>query len=180
MKKIIYLSILPLFIVSILVFANRAIKNKNLKKPITKPLSAAERKAAKLMWEATPDGLMYKKWEASPAGIKVKESAAKIMKAIKVNTNMEGIVTSLTLPSGSGLGYGFMVKINGADFILSFGPENSDEFKHLYNLKVGDNIFLKSHNISQAPKYSYPIVAGNYVEQNGKIIYKRFPRKGGC
>jgi hypothetical protein len=34
-------------------------------------------------------------------------------------------------------------------------------------------------SISHAPKYSYPIVSGDYVEQDGKVIYKRAPRKGG-
>ena len=31
-----------------------------------------------------------------------------------------------------------------------------------------------------APKYSYPIVAGDYVQRDNKIIYKRIPNQGGC
>jgi len=50
----------------------------------------------------------------------------------------------------------------------------------LHSLKVNDKIIIRSHNLSHAPKYSYPIVSGDYVEQDGNIIYKRAPRKGGC
>ncbi|MDQ6476885.1 hypothetical protein [Dyadobacter sp. LHD-138] len=188
MKKIIYALILALVVVSGLVFANREIKNEASKKPTSKPLSAAERKAALKKWEATPDGINYKKWEASPAGKKVYASEAKIRKHISAFTNMEAVVTSLSLPPGSRLGFGVMVMINGDDYILSFGPEKSDknflnfnnEFKQLHSLKVNEKIMIRSHNVSHAPKYSYPIVSGDYVERDSKIIYKRAPRKGGC
>ncbi|MDQ7948016.1 MAG: hypothetical protein REI93_04205 [Pedobacter sp.] len=73
-----------------------------------------------------------------------------------------------------------MVKINGEDFILSFGLEEPMEFKQLHSLKVNDSILIKSHVVSHAPKYAYPIVSGDYVERDGKVIYKRKPRKGGC
>nr|WP_315242784.1 hypothetical protein [uncultured Flavobacterium sp.] len=184
--------ILPLIVVSGLVFsfasftnrsdANREIKNETSKKSIPNPLSAAERKTALKKWEATPDGIMYKKWEASPAGKKVYAGEAKIRKSIRDYTNMEGIVTSLSLPPGSRLGFGVMVRINGDDYILSFGPERSgkNEFKQIHNLKVNDKIIIRSHSVSHAPKYSYPIVSGDYIELDGKIIYKRAPRKGGC
>src|SRR3954468_9418725 len=188
MKKAIYALILPLVVVSGLVFANREIKNETSKKSTPKPLSAAEMKAERERWEATPDGIMYKKWEASPAGKKVYAAEAKIRKHLKDYTNMEAVVTSLSLPPGSKLGFGVMVRINGDDYILSFGPENSDrnffnfknEFQQLRSLKVDDKIIIKSHFVSHAPKYAYPIVSGDYVEQDGKIIYKRAPRKGGC
>jgi len=182
MKKVIYALILPLVVVSGLVFANREIKNDTSKKSTPKPLSAAEMKAELKKWEATPDGIMYKKWEASPAGKKVYAAEVKIWKHIEDYTNMEGVVTSLSLPPGSRLGFGVMVRINGDDYILSFGPEKSDdnEFRQLHSLKVNDKIIIKSHSVSHAPKYSYPIVAGDYVERDSKIIYKRAPRKGGC
>jgi hypothetical protein len=180
MKKVIYALILPLVVVSGLVFANREIKNETSEKSTPKPLSAAEREAELKKWEATPDGIMYKKWEASPAGKKVDDAEGKIRKQIKDYTNMEGVVTSLSLPPGSRLGFGVMVRINGDDYILSFGPEKSNEFQQLHNLTVNDKIIIKSHNVSHAPKYSYPIVSGDYVEQESKIIYKRAPRKGGC
>lgn len=195
MKKIIYALILSLVIVSGLVLsfsplafgsgANREIKNETSKKSIPKTLNAAERKATLKKWEATPDGIMYKKWEASPAGKKVHASAAKIRKSIRDYTNMEGVVTSLSLPPGSRLGFGVMVRINGDDYILAFGPEKSgkrikNEFEQLHSLKVNDKIIIRSHSVSNAPKYSYPIVAADYVERDGKIFYKRAPRKGGC
>jgi hypothetical protein len=180
MKKVIYALILPLVIVSGLVFANHEIENETSKKSVPNPLSAAERKAARKKWEATPDGIMYKKWEESPAGKKVYAGEAKIRKSIGDYTNMDGVVTSLSLPPGSRLGFGLMVRINDDDYILSFGPEKSNEFQQLHSLKVNDKITIKSHGVSHAPKYSYPIISGDYVEQDGKIIYKRAPSKGGC
>jgi len=101
---------------------------------------------------------------------------------------MEAVVTSLSLPSGSRLGFGVMVRINDDDYILSFGSVKSDknvlnyknEFEQLHSLKVNDKIRIKSRTVSHAPKYSYPIVSGDYVERDSKIVYKRAPRKGGC
>ena len=180
MKKVIYALILPLVVVSGLVFANREIKNETPEKSTPKPLSAAERKAELKKWEATPDGIKYKKWEASPDGKKVLAGAAKISNQVSDSTNMEAVVTSLSLPPGSRLGFGVMVRINGDDYILSFGSEKSDEFQQLHSLKVNDKIVIRSHFVSYAPKYSYPIVSGDYVELDSKIIYKRVPRKGGC
>ena len=180
MKKVIYALILTLVVVSGLVFANREIKNETFKKSTPKPLSAAERKAELKEWEATPGGIKYKKWEASPEGKKVLAGAAKIRKHTSAFTNMEAVVTSLSLPPGSRLGFGVMARINGDDYILSFGPEMSNEFQQLHSLKVNDKIIIRSHAVSWAPKYSYPIVSGDYVERDSKIIYKRAPRKDGC
>lgn len=188
MKKVIYALIIPLVVVSGLVLANREIKNEASKKLTAKPLSAAERKAALKKWEATPDGIKYKKWEASPEGKKVYVAEAKIRKHLSAFTNMEAVVTSLSLPPGSRLGFGVMVRINGEDYILSFGPEKSEkiflnvnnEFGQLHSLNVNDKLIIRSHNVSHAPKYSYPIISGDYVERNSKLIYKRAPRKGGC
>ena len=180
MKKVIYVLILSLVVVSGLVFANREIKNKASKESSPKPLTDAERRAALKQWEATPEGIKYKKWEASPEGKKVYAGAAKIGKYIRDYTNMEAVVTSLSLPPGSRLGFGVMVSINGDDYILSFGLEESNEFQQLHSLKVNDKIIIRSYSVSWAPKYSYPIVSGDYVERDSKIIYKRAPRKGGC
>ncbi|GAB4039582.1 hypothetical protein [Spirosoma gilvum] len=187
MKKIIYALILPMVVVSGLVFANREIKNEVSKKSISKLLSA-ERKAALKKWEATPDGIKYKKWEASPEGKKVYAGEAKIRKHLSAFTNMEAVITSLSLPPGSRLGFGMMVRINGDDYIISFGTEKSDknilnvnnEFRQLHSLNVNDKIIIRSHSVSHAPKYSYPIVSGDYVERDSKLIYKRAPRQGGC
>ena len=180
MKKFIYALILPLLVISGLVLANRQIKNETSKKTTSKPLAAAESKAALQAWEATPAGIQYKKWEASPEGKKVLAGAAKISKQTSAAANMEAVVSSLSLPPGSRLGFGMMVRINDEDYILSFGLENANEFQQLHSLKVNDKIIIKSHSVSHAPKYSYPIVAGDYVERDSKIIYKRAPRKGGC
>jgi hypothetical protein len=179
MKKVIYALILLLVVVSGLVFANREIKNETFKKSTPKPLSAAEMKAERERWEATPDGINYKKWEASPAGKKVYAAEAKIRRHISDSTNMEAVVTSLSLPPGSRLGFGVMVRINGDDYILNFDPEKS-QLEQLHSLKVNDNIIIRSYNVSHAPKYAYPIVSCEYVERDGKVIFKRVPRKGGC
>jgi hypothetical protein len=180
MKKIIYLLILPLVVVSGLVFTNREIKNETSKKSSSKPLSVAEMKAELKKWEATPDGIKLKKWEASPEGKKVLAGVAKINNQISASSNMEAVITSLSLPPGSRLGFGVMVKVNGDDYILSFGLEKSNEFQQLHSLKVNEKIIIRSHFVSYAPKYSYPIVAGDYIERDNKVIYKRDPRKGGC
>ncbi|HWJ30129.1 MAG TPA: hypothetical protein VNS32_26570 [Flavisolibacter sp.] len=180
MKKIIYALILPLVVVSGLVFANREIKNEAPKQSAPKPLSAAEREAGLKQWEATPEGIKYKKWTASPQGKKVLAGAAKISNQISAFADMEAVVTSLSLPPGSRLGFGVMIRINGDDYILSFGPEMSNEFEPLHSLRVNEKIIIRAHSVSHAPKYSYPIVSGDYVERDSKIIYKRAPRKGGC
>ena len=179
MKKVIYLLILQLVVVSGLVFANREIKNETSTKSTPKPPSAAEMKAEREKWEATPDGIKFKEWEASPAGKKVYAAEAKIRKHLTDSTNMEAVVTSLSLPPGSQLGFGVMARINGDDYIVKFEPEKS-QLAQLYSLKVTDNIIIRSRNVSHAPKYAYPIVSGDYVERDSKIIYKRVPRKGGC
>ncbi len=176
MKKIIYALFLPLVVVSGLGFANREIKNEPPKKSTPTPLTAAEMKAGRERWLATPDGIMYKKWEVSSAGKKVYAAEAKIRKQIKDYTNMEGVVTSLSLPPGSRLGFGMMARINGDDYILRF----DNELQQLPSLKVNDKIIIKSHSVSHAPKYAFPIISGEYVERDNKIIYKHAPRKGGC
>ena len=176
MKKVIYALILLLVVVSGLVFANREIKHETSKQSTPKPLSAAEREAERKKWEATPGGVKFKQWEASCAGKKVLTGAAKISEHISAFTNMEAVITSLTLPPGSRLGFGVMARINGDDYILRF----DNELQQLHSLKVNDRIIIKSHSVSYAPKYAYPIVSGEYAERDSKIIYKHAPRKGGC
>ena len=166
MRKSNHLLLFSMLMLSNLAFANNESKLDN--------------KAALKKWEATPEGIFFKKWESSAAGKKVYASEARIRKSIKEFSNMEAIVTSLTLPAGSRLGYGVMVRIKDEDFILSFGPALKNEFDQIRGLKVNDKITIKSHSVSHAPKYAYPIVAGDYVESDGKIIYKRIPNKGGC
>jgi hypothetical protein len=165
MKKFNYILFLML-IISSSVLANNEVKKDN--------------KAALKKWEATPEGMFFKKWESSVAGKKVYASEARIRRSIKEFSNMEAIVTSLTLPAGSRLGYGVMVRIKDEDFILSFGPDLKNEFDQVRGLKVNDKITIKSHSVTHAPKYAFPIVAGDYVERDGKLLYKRIPGKGGC
>lgn len=179
MKKVTYALILLLVVAGGLVFANRGLKNETSKGSIPKPPIAAEMKAGRERWEATPDGMAFKEWEASPAGKKVYAAEAKIRKHLTDSTNMEAVVTALSLPPGSRLGFGVMVRIDGDDYIVKFEPEKS-QLEHLHSLKVADKIIIRSRNVSHAPKYSFPIISGDYVERDGKIIYKRVPRKGGC
>ena len=179
MQKVLSAFVLPLFLVTVYAFSNSEIA-KEAPKKFTISSSVEEKKAALKKWEATPEGIFFKKWESSAAGKKVYASEARIRKSIKEFSNMEAIVTSLTLPAGSRLGYGVMVRIKDEDFILSFGPDLKNEFDQIRGLKVNDKITIKSHSVSHAPKYAYPIVAGDYVERDGKLLYKRIPGKGGC
>ena len=180
MKKVIYAVILLLVVVSGLVFANR-VNKKEAAQPFTpKPLSAAEKEAAMKQWEATPEGVQFKIWEVSPEGRKVVNGIEKISKYIRDRSNMEAVVTSLSLPPGSRLGFGVMVRINEEDYIISFGVLDADEMQELNSLKVNDKIIIRSGGVSYAPKYSYPIVSGDYIERDAKVIYKRVPGKGGC
>lgn len=156
------------------------LNNEVPKKLISKLNTANNNTVAMKVWEATPDGIRFKKWEASPAGKKVYASEAKVKKSIKAFSNMEGVVTSLSLPQGARLGYGVMVKINGEDFILAFGICTKNEVKQLQALEVNDKIVIKSRGVSHAPKYAFPILSGDYIERDQKILYKRPPNKGGC
>lgn len=179
MQKVLSAFVLPLFLVTIFAFSNAEIAKESPKKSIvTSPVD--DKKAALKKWEATPEGMKFKKWEASAAGKKVYAAEAKIRKSIREYTNMEAVITSLSLPPGSRLGFGVMVKLNGEDYILSFGPELKNEFEQLHKLKVNDKIMLKSRGVSHAPKYAYPIIAGDNIEKDGKLIFKRSPGKGGC
>jgi hypothetical protein len=169
MKKVIYAVVL-LLIVSSLVFAYQKMNHISSEKTVPRPLTA----------EATPAGVQFKKWEASPEGKKVLDGIAKISKQTSNFTDMEAVITSLSLPPGSRLGFGVMARIKDADYILSFGVLKADEFQQLQSLKVNDKIIIRSRGISYAPKYAYPIVSGDYVERDSKVIYKRVSGKGGC
>ena len=180
MKKVMCVLLLPLVVVSGLVFANRENDIETAKRPAPKPLSVAEKEEAMKQWLTTPGGIQYQKWEASPAGKKVYASEAKIRRHTREFTPTEAVVTSLFLPPGSRLGFGVMVSIEGEAYILSFGAEQAKEFEALRRLKVADKIVVRSRHVSHAPKYAYAIVAGDHVERGSKLIYKRAPRKGGC
>jgi hypothetical protein len=72
-----------------------------------------------------------------------------------------------------------MVKIDREDYILSMGQVSKAELAQLKSLKVNDKIVIRSGFVSKAPKYAYAIVAGDYLEKDFKVVYKRVA-KGGC
>lgn len=176
MKKAMYALILAMVVASGIVFANRGIRDEAIKKPSPAPLTDEKSCAAREEWEYTPAGIHFKAWEASPEGKKVYAAEAKIRKNIKEYTDMEAVVTSLSLPPGSKLGFGVMVRIHGDDYILRF----DSDIQQLRSLKVNDKIIIKSHAVSHAPKYAYPIIAGEYAERDGEVLYKHAPRGDGC
>ena len=173
------LLILPLALASGLLFTTYESISESTTKSSPKTLTAAEKKAALKKWEASPDGIYFRNWEASPEGKKVHAGVAKIRKFVRNNANMQGIVTSLSLPEGSRLGFGVMVKIDHVDYILSMGQVSNSELANLRRLKVNDKVIIRSHFVSKAPTYSYPIVNGDYLEKDSKVVYKRVA-KGGC
>ncbi len=192
MKKTIYCLILSLVVVSGLIFsfapfaygsgANREIKNET--KPSPKPLSIAERKARmdeeRKKWEASPDGIKYKAWQVSPEGKKVHASHDKIRKYLKAFTNMEAVVTSVTFRrngKSSAIKW-LIVRINGEEYMMQFSPKDFQQFK---SLKVNDKIILRSHSAGYSHNHPYLIVSGDYIEQNGKVLFKRdFSKNKGC
>ena len=170
---------LSLVVVGVLLFSNYESISETTAKSTPKTLTAAESKAALKKWEASPDGIQFKNWEVSPTGKKVHAGAAKIRKFVRGNADMQGIVTSLSLPEGSKLGFGLMVKIDREDYILSLGQVSKAELAQLKSLKVNDKIVIRSRFVSKAPKYAYAIVNGDYLEKDSKVVYKRVA-KGGC
>jgi hypothetical protein len=181
MKKNIYVLILPLVVVSGLVFANREIKNET--KPSPKPSSIAYRKAdpdAKKKWEASPDGVKYKAWEVSPEGKKVHASYDKIKKHINAFTNMEAVVTSLTFQRANAKSSPkwLIVRINGEEYMMQFIP---NDFQQLNSLKVNGKIIVRSRSAGYSHNHPYLIISGDYIEQNNKILFKRdFSKNNGC
>ncbi|MGC4041819.1 MAG: hypothetical protein QM710_13820 [Flavobacterium sp.] len=187
MKKIIYVLILLLVVVSGLVFtfdpfgfgsdANRKIKNE------TKPLPIADRKAhmadERKKWEASPDGIRYKEWTVSPEGKKVHASHDKIRKYLTDFSDMEAVVTSTTFKrSGKSSAIKWLiVRINGAEYMMQFTPK---DFEPLKSLKVNDKIIVRSRSAGYSPNHPYLILSGDYIAQN-KVLFKRDSSKNkGC
>lgn len=180
MKANVYVFFLSLVVVGVLLYNNYDSLSETTAKSTHKPLTAAESKSALKKWESSPDGIQFKNWEASPEGKKVHAGAVKINKFIRNNAQMEGVVTSLSLPEGARLGFGVMVNIDGEEYILSMGPVSKAEMQQLKSLKLNDKIVIKSRGVTKAPKYAFAIVSGDYLEKESKVIYKRVPNKGGC
>ncbi|MES3017994.1 MAG: hypothetical protein V4721_09455 [Bacteroidota bacterium] len=174
MKKAIYLLILLLVVVSGLVFANRDIKDD--KKPSPKPLTAAEKKARledRKKWEASPDGIHYKKWEASAAGKKVHASHDKIRKYIKDFSDMDAVVTSVTFQranAGTSQPKWLLVRIEGKEYMMQFIPK---EFRQLKSLKVNDKIIVKSRSAGYSPNHPYLILRADYIVKDNTVLFKR-------
>ncbi len=181
MKKTTYFLILPLVVVSGVVFANCELKNET--KPAPKPLSIAAKKAnldERKKWEASPDGLKYKAWEVSPEGKKVHGSHDKINKYIKAFTNMEAVVTSLTFQrdgKSSGIKW-LIVRINGEEYMMQFSPK---DFQQLNSLKINDKIIVRSRSAGYSPSHPYLIISGDYIARNNKVLFKRdLSKNNGC
>lgn len=191
MKKNIYFLILPLAVVSGLVFsfapfaygsgANREIKNEI--KPSPKLLSIADRKAGldeRKKWEASPDGIKYKEWEVSPEGKKVHASHDKIRKYLKDFSDMEAVVTSVTFKRDgkSSTIKWLIVRIDGEEYMMQFIPK---DFQQLKSLKVNDKIIVRSRSAGYSPNHPYLIISGDYIARNNKILFKRdFSKNKGC
>ncbi len=182
MKKIIYVLILPLAVVSVLVFVNREIKNET--KSSQKSMSIAEKKAHTLngrkKWEASPDGIKYKEWEASTEGKKIHASYDKIKKNIKAFSNMEAVVTSVTFQrSGKSSGIKWLiVTINNEEYMMQFLPK---DFEPLKSIKVNDKIIVRSRSAGVSHNHPFLIISGDYIAQNNKILFKRdFSKDKGC
>lgn len=182
MKKAVYVLILPMVVVSGLVFASREIKNETERSP--KPLSIAENKACldgRKKWEASPDGIKYKEWEVSLEGKKVHASHDKIKTYIKDFANMEAVVTSLTFQRTNGKSSGpkwLIVRIKGEEYMMQFIPK---DFQRLNSLKVNDKIIVRSRSAGYSPHHPYLIISGDYIEQNNKILFKRdFSKNNRC
>lgn len=185
MKKVkttIYLLILPLAVLSGLVFANRETKNEI--KPSPKQLANVDstpKLDEKKKWEASPDGIKYKEWEVSAEGKKIHASHDKIKSHIKDFTDMEAVVTSVTFqrPNASPSGPKWLiVSINGEEYMMQYTPT---DFQQLSSLKVNDKIILRSRSAGYSPNHPYLILSGDYIAHKNKVLFKRdFSKKNGC
>ncbi|MCW4469546.1 hypothetical protein OGH69_11260 [Flavobacterium sp. MFBS3-15] len=181
MKKKLYVLILPLVVAGGLVFANREFKNET--QLSQKPVAVAPAKSCtdeKKKWEASPDGVKYKAWEASPEGKKVHASHDKIRKQIDAFADMEAVVISDTFQR-EGAEHGpkwLIVSIDGDYYMMQFIP---DEWEQLSSLEVGDKITVKSRSAGYSNNHPYLILSGDYIEHNGKVLFKRdFSKNKGC
>lgn len=178
MKKIITLFIITVVIISSQLFTNCEEKKETVitSKPAQKPLTEAQKKAnreARAKWEASPDGIQYKKWQNSPEGKKVQASHDKIRKQIQEFTTMEAVVTSVTFEREGSNGKGpkwILVKIEGETYMMQFVPK---EFEQLKSLQVNDKISLKSRSAGYSNNHPYLIITGDYIAKDNKVLFKR-------
>lgn len=148
----------------------------NVSKPEPQPLTEAQQKAnrkAKAKWEASPNGIQYKKWQNSPEGKKVKSSHDKIREQLQEFTTMEAVVTSVTFEREEAKGKGpkwLLVQIEGETYMMQFVPKEFEQFK---NLQVNDKISLKSRSAGYSNNHPYLIIRGDYIAKDNKVLFKR-------
>jgi hypothetical protein len=178
MKKIITVFIITLVIIGSQLFTNCEEKKETViaSKSAPKPLTEAQKKTnreARAKWEASPDGIQYKKWQNSPEGKKIKASHDKIRKQLQEFTTMEAVVTSVTYEREEAKGKGpkwLLVQIEGETYMMQFV---SKDFEQLKSLQVNDKISLKSRSAGYSNNHPYLIIRGDYIAKDNKVLFKR-------
>ena len=178
MKKIVTTLTIVLFVFSSQLFTNCEEKKetKTVSTTAPQPLTEAQQKAnreARAKWEASPDGIEYKKWQNSPEGKKIKASHDKIRKQLQEFTTMEAVVTSVTFEREGAKGKGpkwLLVQIEGETYMMQFV---SKEFEQLKSLQVNDKISLKSRSAGYSNNHPYLIIRGDYIAKDNKVLFKR-------
>lgn len=178
MKRIVTTLTIVLFVISGQLFTNCEEKKETttVSKTAPQPLTEAQQKAnreARAKWEASPDGIEYKKWQNSPEGKKIKASHDKIRKQLQEFTTMEAVVTSVTFEREGAKGKGpkwLLVQIEGETYMMQFV---SKEFELLKSLQVNDKISLKSRSAGYSNNHPYLIIRGDYIAKDNKVLFKR-------
>ena len=178
MKKIVTTLTIVLFVISGQFFTNCEEKKETttVSKTAPQPLTEAQQKAnreARAKWEASPDGIEYKKWQNSPEGKKIKASHDNIRKQLQDFTTMEAVVTSVTFEREGAKGKGpkwLLVQIEGETYMMQFV---SKEFELLKSLQVNDKISLKSRSAGYSNNHPYLIIRGDYIAKDNKVLFKR-------
>lgn len=178
MKKDIVNKLLYIILLSVSLLASCEEKKEDTiaLKSAPKPLTEGQQKAnreARAKWEASPDGIQYKKWQNSPEGKKIKASHDKIRKQIQEFTLMEGKITSITFQRENAKGNSpkwLLVQIDDETYMMQFIPK---EFEQLKSLQVNDKISLKSCSAGYSPNHPYLIIRGDYIAKDNKVLFKR-------
>lgn len=180
-KNVFYALIVPLLVVSGLVFADREISDRPSEKTSSKSSPVADRKAggeARKIWENTPDGIKFRLWENSAEGQKVNASRDKIKTHLKTFASMEAVVTSFSFRSDANGPKWIIVRINGEQYMMQY---STVDFQKLSSLKVNDKIIVKSHSAGRSPNHPYLVLSGDYIERNNKVLFQReFNKNNGC
>lgn len=134
---------------------------------------ATPKKTALQKWEASADGIQYKKWQNSYAGKKIQASYNKIKKSIKTFAAMDAVVTSINFqrPIITNTGPKWLiVQIDDEKYMMQYVPK---DFEKLKKLKVNDKISIKSHSAGFSPNHPYLILSGDYISKNNTVLFKR-------